>query len=80
MERGRKQGDGGCPRSFPPTPDSTKKAVVSSATQYRAIDRDTPRGVKMILINRSAGVAVMSALGSDASFFTHWAPLPTFEK
>lgn len=46
---------------------------------WRKIDKDTPRGVKLQLIDRSAGVAHYGHYTGNDSF-THWAPLPTFRK
>jgi HK97 family phage major capsid protein len=37
-----------------------------------------PRGVKLQLINSHAGTATYGRLATDAGFWTHWAPLPTF--
>lgn len=61
-----------------PSPDSTGLAVVDMHYHWRAIDAATQRGVKLLLINRMAGVATLGALGSDPGHWTHWAPLPTF--
>ncbi len=61
-----------------PSPDSTGLAVVDMHYYWRPIDAATPRGTKMQLINRAAGVATLGALGSDPGHWTHWAPLPTF--
>lgn len=60
------------------TPDSTGLAVVDSQYHWRAIDAATQRGVKLLLINRNAGVATLGALAGDPGHWTHWAPLPVF--
>ena len=63
------------------TDTNRSKTVAIDKTYYwRPIDSNTPKGVKMQLINQSYGVAVYSTLGNNNAFFTHWAPLPTFEK
>ena len=59
-------------------PSTDRAAVVSDSVSWRPIDADTPRGCKLQLINRSAGVAAYSTLGTHPEFWTHWAPLPTF--
>ena len=55
-----------------------RAAVVSDGFQWRPIDARTPRGCKLQLINRAAGVACYGTLGTVPHFWTHWAPLPTF--
>lgn len=62
-----------------PTNDSTRTAVVDRRYHWRPIDASTPRGTKMQLINRDAGVACYGQLGTGVHFWTHWAPLPTVE-
>lgn len=58
---------------------SDNAAVVDTAHQWRAIDSSTPRSAKLQLISRPSGVAMYAKLPSGTStFFTHWAPLPTF--
>jgi len=61
--------------------NSSRTAVVSNQTHWQPIDADTPRGAKMLLINRhQSGVATIGALGTGIPWFTHWAPLPRFEE
>lgn len=60
------------------TEDNTRAAVVDHDYPWRDIDEHTPRGRKLQLVNRAAGVATYGSLGSDPGFWTHWAPLPTF--
>lgn len=55
-----------------------RAAVVDGTYHWRPIDADTPRGVKLQLVRREAGVAVYGTLNNGNTFFTHWAPLPTF--
>lgn len=62
------------------TSDNTRAAVVDRGYHWRLIDTRTPRGQKLQLINRASGVAVYGTLGSGPTEFTHWAPLPTFDK
>ncbi len=61
------------------TIDSSKTAVVDSSLRYRPIDSNTPRGMKMILIRKDAGVAQIGTLWHNDTFFTHWFPLPRFD-
>lgn len=56
-----------------------KTVAIDREYHWREIDKDTPRGVKLQLINKSAGVAHYSQYMGD-DYFTHWAPLPTFRK
>lgn len=61
--------------------DSTDKAAaVDREYHWMPIDTNTPRGRKVQLINRNAGVATYGALETDPGWWTHWAPLPTFKK
>lgn len=58
--------------------NSEKTVAIDKSYHWRGIDKDTPRGVKLQLINFSAGVAVYGVYNSLDRYFTHWAPLPTF--
>ena len=58
--------------------DSSGAAQVDYSYAWRPIDDNTPRGTKLQLISRRDGVATYGHLGTDAGFWTHWAPLPTF--
>ena len=62
------------------TQDGTGMACVDTKYHWRPITADTPRGVKLQLVNKPAGVAVYGKLGTGNDFWTHWAPLPTFER
>ena len=55
-------------------------ATVDSLYHWRPIDKDTPRGTKLQLINQRSGVATYGQLFGSDSFWTHWAPCPTFKK
>ena len=57
-----------------------KAATVDTEYHWRLIDADTPRGTKLQLINRRAGVATYGQIFGSDSFWTHWAPLPSFKK
>lgn len=59
--------------------DSTKAAVVDERYHWRLIDKHTPRGLKLQLINKRYGVAQYGTLSTDDRWYTHWAPLPTFK-
>ena len=61
---------------------STSDGLVMVDTQYHwlPVSPDTPVGVKLQLINKSAGVAVYGTYHPDDEFYTHWAPLPTFRR
>lgn len=56
-----------------------KAAVVTTKTKWLPIDSNTPLGSKMILIDRSQGIAHLRIHLKDDGF-THWHPLPTFEE
>jgi hypothetical protein len=59
--------------------NSSKTAAVDRAYKWLEIDDDTPRGVKLQLISRPAGVATYGIYTGD-THWTHWAALPTFSK
>jgi hypothetical protein len=61
-------------------PTNDKAAIVDR--DYHWLDANKfvpPRGPKMLLINERLGVAVLGSW-RDADGWTHWCPLPTFEK
>ena len=60
--------------------DSSKTAAVDRHYHWIPVDEHTPRGVKLQLINRKSGVAHMGLYFKSESYYTHWAPLPTFNK
>jgi len=60
--------------------NSERTVAIDKGYHWREIDAHTPRGVKLQLINRAAGVAVYGSIGTDPGFWTHWAPVPTFDK
>ena len=55
-------------------------AAVDYDVKWRRIDKNTPQGVKVQLINKWSGVAHYGVLPQGRDFFDHWAPMPTFEK
>ena len=59
--------------------NTAKTALVDKAYHWRKITAQTPRGVKLQLINSPAGVACHGSLGTEPGFWTHWCPLPTFD-
>lgn len=62
------------------TLNNSKTVAIDRAYHWIKIDSNTPRGVKLQLINKDAGVATYGALETSDTFWTHWAPLPTFLK
>lgn len=57
-----------------------KAAVVDSAYHWREIATDPPAsGAKVQLIRREAGVAQYGTYLASNTWYTHWAPLPTFK-
>lgn len=61
-------------------PTSNKAAIVDK--DYHWIDaKETPPpgGMKMLMIDRRLGVAVLGSW-RDSDGWTHWCPLPTFKK
>lgn len=55
-------------------------AAVDPATRWRKIDEHTPRGTKLQLISKPNGVAQYGKYMAGDKFFTHWHPLPVFDK
>jgi len=60
--------------------NTDKTAVVSPKFHWLPIDRNTPVGVQMLLIRESAGTATVGRHSHGNNFFTHFAPLPTFNR
>ncbi len=58
--------------------NANKTVAIDPSYHWRPIDADTPRGVKVQVINRQANVAQYSIVFTNNVFWTHWAPLPTF--
>jgi hypothetical protein len=55
-----------------------RSTVVSPDITWIPISRETPRGKKVLCINRPSGVANVSILRVKEPYFTHWYPLPKF--
>lgn len=62
------------------TRDSTGVAFVDQDYHWEPITAATPRGGKAQLINQDAGVPQYGVIPFGPTWFTHWAPLPTFKK
>lgn len=60
--------------------NTDKTVAVATNTFWQRIDKDTPVGVKMLLIDRYLGVAVVSTFIGSNGQWTHWHPLPKFEE
>lgn len=60
--------------------DNTGQAAVDSDYYWIPIDSSTPRGCKLQLINKQAGVAMYGVLSYSDNFFSHWCPLPKFKE
>jgi len=59
--------------------NTDKTALVSKDYYWLPIDENTPLGVKLLLINQSAGVATLGKY-FKTGHFTHYAALPKFKK
>jgi len=59
--------------------NTDKTALVSKDYYWLPIDANTPLGVKLLLINQSAGVATLGQY-FKTGHFTHYAALPKFKK
>jgi hypothetical protein len=55
-------------------------AVVAPEFHWLPIDEHTPRGKSVLLINKASGVLQKGQHSPGETFFTHWAPNPTFKK
>lgn len=62
------------------TLNTNRSVAINRETKWIRIDANTPRGTKLQLINIAAGVAHYGQLHSADTFYTHWFPLPTFDK
>lgn len=59
--------------------DSSGSTMVDNKYHWKEITKDTPRGIKLQLINKGAGVATYGILTTKDTYWTHYAPLPTFK-
>lgn len=60
--------------------NSDKTAAIDRATKWIPVGANTPRGVKLQLISKKYGVAQYGIWSPDDTYFTHYYPLPTFDK
>jgi hypothetical protein len=60
--------------------DSTGTAAVATDYYWIPIDKDTPSGATMWLINKASGVGQKGRHNPADKFFDHWFPLPIFTK
>lgn len=61
------------------TVNNDKTAAVALDFYWQPITADTPKGVKMLLINKQYGVASIGFV-TKHDYWTHWAPLPRWKK
>lgn len=54
-------------------------ALVAPANKWIRIDKDTPRGVKLLLISETYRSAALGMHLPNDKFYTHYYPLPTFD-
>lgn len=60
--------------------DSTGEVAVDRTYKLRKIDENTPKGVKLLLANKGAGVTTTGVIKTVPDyFFTHWGYCPVFE-
>ena len=55
-------------------------AAVAPEFHWIPIGPSTPKGVSLLLISKHSGVLQKGQHTSGDTFFTHWAPNPTFKK
>lgn len=60
--------------------DKDRVAAISDDCHWIPIGPNAPYGAKCLLINKKAGVAMVSRLAYAEKYFDHWFPLPTFKK
>lgn len=60
--------------------NSERTVAIAPNVKWIRIDEHTPRGVKVQLISEHYGVAQYGLYTPGNTFFTHWAPVPTFDK
>ena len=56
-----------------------RAAAVAPGWHWLPINEHTPRGSKVMLINRRYGVAHIGLHTAADDFYDFWAPLPTFK-
>ena len=60
--------------------NTDRTAAVSLEAVWMPVGPDTPRGVKVWMINRPSGSAFSGQYNPSDPFPTHWFPNPTFKK
>ena len=58
---------------------SENAVAVDPDYHWRPINNDTPQGVKMLLIDKSHGVATIGIYTKGCTW-SHWVPLPKFRR
>ncbi len=61
------------------TLDSTRSAVVIDSIKWIPIDEHTPIGAKCLVIDKQQGISYLREYRHGYGW-THWHPLPRFEK
>jgi hypothetical protein len=61
------------------TTNAAGTVAIDLLYHWQPIGPNTPRGVKLQLVNKRDGVAYFGLYNGGAQA-THWAPLPTFAK
>jgi len=62
------------------TLDSTQAAMVSAAARWIPVARQQPQfGAKCLVIDEKQGIALIRAY-KPGDGYTHWHPLPVFDK
>ncbi len=59
--------------------NTDRTVAVALDFYWQPITDDTPRGVKVLLINEKYGVASIGFV-NKLDYWTHWAPLPKWRK
>lgn len=58
------------------TINTSRTAAVATDVTWQPVLPSTPRGVRMLCIDKRSGVAQVGVIRSGEDFFTHWSPLP----
>lgn len=60
--------------------NSDKTTLVTQEQLWQEINKEAPKGIKCLLINKTAGVAYIGVLTHGDSYPTHYAAFPKFKK
>lgn len=60
--------------------NSDQTVAIDPALKWKKVGPDTPRGKKLLLISKAAGVTQQGLWSPSDKFFTHYHELPTFDK